>query len=160
MNREEVISVAQDKGRRLIEINPDVKTLMQTLDLRVDVDAEFIYQKSNTLTMAQQQQKGGGALFNNEFAKTDKHPKYRGVLRLDIATVEKLIADTPQSETLIEMELAGWLNENKDGKRYISLTCKPKEERQAQQQAPPPQQSRRQPARPTGRGAVNDDLAF
>lgn len=63
---------------------------------------------------------GSGSLFRNDKKGNDRAPDYRGVANIDGEL----------------FELAGWIKECSKGK-FLSLSLKPKEERQ--QQAKPPQ---------------------
>jgi hypothetical protein len=54
-----------------------------------------------------------GALFKNERKEKDQHPDYRGDITIDG----------------VKYSLAGWVRETRDGKKYLSLSVKPIEDR-------------------------------
>jgi uncharacterized protein (DUF736 family) len=56
-----------------------------------------------------------GALFKNEDKKSDKHPDYRG--SLDVQGVDHWVS--------------AWIKTSKAGKKYMSLSIQPKEERES-----------------------------
>ena len=57
------------------------------------------------IEMAYETREGTGSLFPNDNKKEDKHPDYTGKTMLN----GKL------------MQVAGWINESKSGKKYMSL---------------------------------------
>ncbi len=75
-----------------------------------------------------------GALFKNDRKESDKHPDYKGALNVGG----------------IDYEIAAWLKTSNAGKKYMSLSVKPKGERD----------ERPAPARqaPRGGGSAVDDL--
>jgi hypothetical protein len=65
------------------------------------------------------QNTGRGALFRATEKKSDRAPDYRGDLTLADGT---------------KLELAGWLKEDRNGKKYLSLSAKPFEDQRRQDQ--------------------------
>ena len=53
-----------------------------------------------------------GALFKAKEQKTDKHPGYTGTI----------------NASGVEYWLSGWVNEDKNGQKYFSLSLKPKDD--------------------------------
>lgn len=80
-----------------------------------------------------------GVLFPNDKGGNDQRPDYKGTL--DVGGTE--------------YELAGWIKSSKAGKKYMSLSIKPKQERQAQKV---PIATEPQPG--TGSGRIDDDIPF
>lgn len=71
--------------------------------------------------MAYENKDGEGALFKNDDKKTEQHPDYRGNLKLNGQ----------------DFYVSAWIKSSKDGKKkYMSLSVKPKQQREA-----PPQDS-------------------
>lgn len=72
-----------------------------------------------------------GALFKNTDKKADNHPDYKGSINVGG----------------VDYWLSAWLKESKDGKKYMSLSCQPKDEK---------------PAKPAKRGFNDeaDDVPF
>jgi uncharacterized protein (DUF736 family) len=66
--------------------------------------------------MAYEQKPNTGSLFKNDRKETDSHPDYKGQALID---------------GLGECWLDAWINETKDGQKYMKLTLKPKEARQS-----------------------------
>jgi uncharacterized protein (DUF736 family) len=64
--------------------------------------------------MAYEQRPNTGSLFKNDRKETDSHPDYKGSALID---------------GLGECWLDAWINEAKDGTKYMSLKLKPKEAR-------------------------------
>jgi uncharacterized protein (DUF736 family) len=85
--------------------------------------------------MAWEHKEGSGALFKNGKKEKDSHPDYRG--------------DAMVNGTL--MEIAAWIKEGKNGGKFMSLSIKPKEEREA----PAPEKKA-----PSKFDALEDDLPF
>ena len=73
-----------------------------------------------------------GALFKNDRKESEKHPDYKGTLNVGG----------------VDYELAAWLKTSNAGKKYMSLSVKPKGERD---EKPAPRQAAPAPA-------VADDL--
>lgn len=74
-----------------------------------------------------------GALFKNDRKESEKHPDYKGALNVGG----------------VDYELAAWLKTSNAGKKYMSLSVKPKGERDERpSQAPAPR----------GGGSAVDDL--
>lgn len=67
-----------------------------------------------------------GVLFKNDRKETDKHPDYKG--RIDVGGTEYWLDARIKTSS-------------KDGKKFMSLSVKPKEQKQAEA-APPAQQAR------------------
>jgi hypothetical protein len=65
---------------------------------------------------------GRGALFRVTDKKSDRAPDYRGDLTLPDGT---------------KLELAGWLKEDRNGKRYLSISAKPFQDRREEQRQQP-----------------------
>jgi hypothetical protein len=63
--------------------------------------------------MAWEHKEGSGALFKNAKKEKDSHPDYRG--------------DAMVNGTL--MEIAAWIKEGKNGGKFMSLSIKPKPDR-------------------------------
>lgn len=81
-----------------------------------------------------------GVLFRNK-DKDDAHPRwpdYQGSINVGG----------------VEYWLSAWLKESREGKKFLSLQVKPKEERQ---QAPPPRQPALPPSAPVRRPATQPD---
>ncbi len=55
----------------------------------------------------------------------------------------------------VVFEIAGWTREAKNGQKFISLSGKPKGERQERREAP-----RQEPQRVAGAGHVDDEVPF
>lgn len=68
-----------------------------------------------------------GVLFKNDDKQSDTHPDYKGSINVGGN----------------EFWLSCWLNSSRDGKKYMSLSVKPKEARQGQRQ----QQRRDEPTK-------------
>jgi len=64
--------------------------------------------------MAYEQKDNTGSLFKNDKKETDSHPDYTGSALIDGASYW----------------MSGWLNETKDGRKYMKFGFKPKEDRQ------------------------------
>lgn len=60
-----------------------------------------------------------GVLFKNDDKQSETHPDYKGTINVGGQ----------------EFWLSCWLNSSRDGKKYMSLSVKPKEARQGQRQA-------------------------
>jgi uncharacterized protein (DUF736 family) len=56
---------------------------------------------------------GQGSLFRNDRKQSTNHPDYRGDLKVEG----------------IEFKLAGWVKETRDGRKFLSLSAMPKEQR-------------------------------
>lgn len=56
---------------------------------------------------------GTGSLFVNKFKKAENHPDREGTVMLNG----------------VEYKIAGWLKETKEGEKFLSLTIKPKEDK-------------------------------
>ena len=87
--------------------------------------------------MAEYDNTNRGVLFNNKEKKTqDSHPDYSGSINVNG----------------VDHWLSGWIKESKDGKKFFSLSVKPKE------------QQARQVSQPTRKAPVqdlpDDDLPF
>jgi uncharacterized protein (DUF736 family) len=83
-----------------------------------------------------QQRDNTGALFKNDFKTEDKHPLYKGKCMVNG----------------VEMEIAAWLKEGREGKKFMSLSFSQPRERT---QAPPKQEAR------VGNGPdLDDDIPF
>jgi uncharacterized protein (DUF736 family) len=65
--------------------------------------------------MAWEHREGAGSLFKNNDKQKESQPDYRG--------------DAMVSGTV--MEIAAWIKEGKNGGKFMSLSIKPKEEREA-----------------------------
>ncbi len=65
--------------------------------------------------MAYEHREGQGSLFKNGKKEKDSHPDYRGDAMVNGALVE----------------IAAWVKEGKNGGKFMSLSIKPKEEREA-----------------------------
>lgn len=63
-----------------------------------------------------------GALFRNDRKETDKQPDYTGEAKIEG----------------VEYRLSAWLNESKNGKKYMGLKMTPKDDMPGQQ-APSPE---------------------
>ena len=87
--------------------------------------------------MAYEPKDGSGALFRNDKGDNDKRPDYRGNLMVGG----------------VEYELSSWIKEGQKGK-WMSISAKPKEERQSQQKAP-----QTAPGKASG-GHLDDDVPF
>lgn len=70
---------------------------------------------------------GDGALFRNERKESEQHPDYNGNLRLNGQ----------------DYWVSGWLKSSKAGKKYMSLSVRPKmaQEHRGAPRNPPPQTS-------------------
>lgn len=75
--------------------------------------------------MAYEMKDNTGSLFKNDRKETDSHPDYKGSALLGG----------------VEHWLDAWINEARDGSKYMSLKFKPKDAQQSSGQAP-----RQQPA--------------
>lgn len=62
--------------------------------------------------MAFKQNDMSGSLFRNQDKKTDSHPDYTGSAKIDGT----------------EFWISGWLNESREGRKYLSLKFKEKED--------------------------------
>jgi uncharacterized protein (DUF736 family) len=62
--------------------------------------------------MAYETKPGNGALFKNDRKEKETHPDYKGDINIDGTNYW----------------LSAWLKATKDGKKYMSLSAKPKEE--------------------------------
>jgi hypothetical protein len=67
--------------------------------------------------MAFEQKEGRGSLFKNKRERTEKSPDYKGDMKID----GKLYW------------LNGWIQTDKNGDKYMSLSLQPKEQKQEQQ---------------------------
>lgn len=72
--------------------------------------------------MAYEHREGQGSLFKNKKEK-ETHPDYRGDAMVNGALVE----------------IAAWIKEGKNGGKFMSLSIKPKEEREAREDKPAPE---------------------
>jgi hypothetical protein len=72
----------------------------------------IVRQQHKETAMASVQKPNHGALFRNEDKSNDKDRDYSGSLNIDG----------------VEFWLSGWINETKAGKKYLSLSVKPKDE--------------------------------
>lgn len=72
--------------------------------------------------MAFEQKDMTGSLFRNERKQADQHPDHQG--SITVAGVQYWIS--------------GWVKQTKDGKKYFSLSVRPKEERQERRPEPEP----------------------
>lgn len=79
-----------------------------------------------------------GALFKNDRKETDNHPDYKG--SLDVGGKDHW--------------LSAWIKKSKDGKTYMSLSVKPKDEDAAKS---PPARAKPAPAKPED---FADDIPF
>jgi uncharacterized protein (DUF736 family) len=83
-----------------------------------------------------------GALFKNDRKEKDTHPDYKGSLNVGG----------------VDHWLDAWLKTDKNGKKFMSVSVKPKEQRQAAAPSAPPS---RAPQRPkTGFDDIADDIPF
>lgn len=81
-----------------------------------------------------------GVLFNNRDKKTeDKHPDYSGSINFNG----------------VDCWLSGWIKESKDGKKFFSLSVKPKEQQARSVEQP----TRKVPAK-GGFDDMDDDIPF
>lgn len=80
-----------------------------------------------------------GALFKNDRKEKETQPDYKGSLNVDGT----------------DYWLSAWLNESRDGKKYMSLSVQPKEERQESSPA-----TRMAASAPAGGGEFDDDIPF
>jgi hypothetical protein len=91
--------------------------------------------------MAYEPREGNGALFHNDKGDNPARPDYRGDLMVGG----------------VVYELSGWIKPVGE-KRMLSLSAKPKEQRQsAPQRSAPPQRRQEAPLRPSPRTAGFDD---
>lgn len=72
--------------------------------------------------MSQYDNTNRGALFKNEDKQADTHADYRGNINVGGQ----------------EFWLDAWIKESKAGKKYMSLSCKPKKAAEPQQSTPAP----------------------
>ena len=63
-----------------------------------------------------------GALFRNEKRESERSPEYKGTINIEG----------------VEYWLSSWIKESKGGKKYMSLSAKPKEEKRETVQNNPP----------------------
>ena len=68
--------------------------------------------------MGYEQKPNTGSLFKNDKKETDSHPAYKGSALVDGQ----------------EYWLSAWINETKDGNRYMKLAFKAKEEQMSREQ--------------------------
>jgi uncharacterized protein (DUF736 family) len=81
-----------------------------------------------------------GVLFNNKDKKTqDNHPDYSGSINFNG----------------VDCWLSGWIKESKDGKKFFSLSVKPKEQQARSVEQP----TRKAPAK-GGFEDMNEDIPF
>jgi hypothetical protein len=83
----------------------------------IQVDLDPIKAKEPIPMADDRQNAGRGALFRNEKKSSDRAPDYRGDLTLPDGS---------------KLELAGWLREDRNGAKYLSISAKPFQERQQQ----------------------------
>lgn len=92
----------------------------------------------------------GGAIFPNREKASQNHPDYTGDLELDMDTLRQLVADV-NAGMPARLRLAGWLNDMKNGGKYLRIKAERSDRQPAggQQggygQQPPQQQFPQQP---------------
>ena len=94
--------------------------------------------------MAYEQRPNTGSLFKNDRKETDSHPDYKGSALID---------------GLGECWLDAWINEAKDGTKYMSLKLKPKEARTQHTGAANPATTGQHYVASTG-ADLDDDVPF
>lgn len=71
--------------------------------------------------MAYETRPGNGALFKNDNKEKETHPDYKGDININGTNYW----------------LSAWLKSTRDGKKYMSLSAKPKESRESDHRTPP-----------------------
>jgi hypothetical protein len=89
-----------------------------------------------------QPKEGSGSLFKNKDRTADNHPVSKGDIMLGG----------------VVYEIAAWKRTTKGGEDFLSLSGKPKEQRQDSRQAPPQRQAQRPAQRPAR--DLDDDIPF
>lgn len=82
-----------------------------------------------------------GALFKNDRKEKDTHPDYKGSLNVGG----------------VDHWLDAWLKTDKNGKKFMSVSVKPKEQRAS---APAPRQAPQRQAPKTGFDDMDSDIPF
>ena len=107
--------------------------------------------------MTDQKDKGRIWLYENNYAKTDKHPIKTGPGEISKDVLRKLVELTRQSgEDVVKIQCAAWERISKNGNPYTFVTIEPHEERKPQLHEPREEQGTSQP-RPT---SGSDEIPF
>lgn len=87
-----------------------------------------------------QQRDNSGALFKNDRKEQEKHPDYKGDALIDG----------------VAYEIGAWIKEGRNGKKFMSLSFKPKQG----DAAAPQQDTRRGSAHPPSSGYMDEEIPF